>query len=1147
MAVSAAAAVAAALSAVAGRTAPGEFDGYSRAPVSQVRALDAFADPEFEGRDASCFKATESVRLVPGCGFNGSGGLRVKPPLGGKVRVDFSCKVVPQPGKKYVFSILRRRNENGFAHVVWSCHDKAGRDVKANWNMKKKELPAGWEEIEVEVAPPAGKEIARHSFFTIVQATGSTAEKKNNPNAYVDFDLIGLREDVPEWMLCNTWPIRNRVYREEGRVRFHSSFVGDVVPPGSRVRYRVELIAADGNRLGDQALKADANGVFTADFGRLAHSGPATLRVSLADDTHRTIAGVKEIPVAVEGRPAEKPDTIYVPENGVCVMNGRPFMPVGFFTCFGKGNLYTRETTETRLREMRENGFNCITEYWPAKWDKPGSGYYELCASNGISVLYNLNQIYHNATDEGVARFCAKAKGLASEHRAIVGWYAFDEVTKDWAPFLEKFRRALGEATPDKVSWYVNIHEPEPMLPCGDIQGGDIYPIDVGGRDLEPMDRYVAKCMACRPAAAWHCPQSMNWGNYRPGLKDNRERYLKEAREPTENEYLSVALLYASHGVKGFIFYHFQDIFTGPVPELYDKRWEAMKSVGRTLRSLEPFIMSGRPIVEVPHKDVKGRTRLVLLTDADGRKVVIAIGLKRDNECTFTLPDGRERTFRGKDFSCEIFRCSDIVERRAPIQPMVCPAPKSMELDAGRWVALDGSVPVRVATAAQGAPQWVAAHWEKWFGARIKAESVDAASAPQGEGAYGLEVSEDGIAISAATLSGVRHAMYSLRQLSMAGRGTLKVARYIAPAVKIADAPALKWRGMHLCWFPETSVSFVERFIRICAYLKFNYLVLEPWGVFRSEKFPWLGWSDGKLTKAEAARLCAIANDLGVTLVPQVNVFGHAANARGCAGKHATLDLSPEYQPLFEPLMGWNWCLSNPEAKRVLREYVAEVHEAFGNPPYFHLGCDEATPPSCPECSKGCYADLVADHIRDMAEAVRERGARPIVWHDMYLATGDRRFPLDYCFGTGETAARIDRLPKYVVIAEWNYLKPYDDGDFPALRYFRELGFDVLTCPWDKPDGIDAQGRFAQANPWCGYLGTTWHHASGNPLRNMLVHGAHAAWGGDPAPFCQPWHARIMTLLRQVQWDMPVTDRSQTGVFEADMQPVTHPNNYPGE
>ena len=466
-----------------------------------------------------------------------------------------------------------------------------------------------------------------------------------------------------------------------------------------------------------------------------------------------------------------------------------------------------------------------------------------------------------------------------------------------------------------------------------------------------------------------------------------------------------------------------------------------------------------------------------------------------------------------------------------------------MELDTGTWVKLDGSVPVEIALSDPTAAEWVARHWKRWFGARVVPVAT-AAAHPAEEGAYDLVVNEKEILIAAANLTGVRHAMYSLRQLSMPGRGTQKTTHYIAPAVKISDTPALKWRGMHLCWFPETTVSSVERFIRICAYLKFNYVVLEPWGVFRSDKFPWLGWKDGKMTKAELARLRAIADDLGVTLVPQVNVFGHAANARGCAGKHATLDLAPEYQPLFEPLMGWNWCLSNPETRRVLKEYLAEVHEAFGKPHFFHLGCDEATPPSCPECSKGCYADKVVAHICDMAGTVESLGARPIIWHDMFLAEGDSRFPRDYCFGTREMADRLASFPHDVVIAGWNYMAPYDDGDYPAHRHFHDLGYDVLVCPWENVEGIDAQGRFAQRNAaWCGFLGTTWHHAYGNALRNMLVHDAHAAWGGDPKPFCKPWHARIMTLLRQVQWDMPVRDRTETGVFQLDMPPVTHPSN----
>ena len=630
------------------------FAGYAVQPVPAVRTLAAFDDPEFEGRGASCVKETACVTRGPRFGYNGSGGLRVHPKPATKVRLDFTCKETLLPGRKYVFSILRRRNENGFAHLFWSCFDKSGKEIKANWNMKCRKLPGGWESVEVEVAPPTGVEIAQHAFSTIVQATGFKAEEKNNPNAWVDFDLIGLREDVPEWLVANTWPIHNRIHCEEGRVRLCSSFVGEVVPPSSSVRHLVELFAADdGRKLGACALKDEA-GVFTADFGPLAEAGDARLKVSLMDDTRRVCAGVKEIPVTVTKRPAAKPGVVSVAEDGRCYKDGKTYLPIGFFTSFGKGGLYDEAQTARRLRELRENGYNCITEYWPDKWNKAGSTYYDLCRTNGIDILYNLNQIYHNASDEGIARFCSLAEDL-SVHPAIVGWYAFDEVTKDWAPFLEKFRRALEKRTPDKVIWYVNIHEPEPLLPCGDIQGGDCYPIDIG-HDLVAMDAYVEKCLRCRPAAAWHCPQAMNWGNYRPALKNDRERYLKETVEPTENQYLSVALLYAAHGVKGFIFYHFQDIFTGPVPEFYEPRWAAFKSIGRTLRGLEPFIMGGRPIVRVPHVDVKGQTRLVQLEAADGRRVILAIGLTQDNACTFAGPDGAARTFRGGAFSCEIFR-----------------------------------------------------------------------------------------------------------------------------------------------------------------------------------------------------------------------------------------------------------------------------------------------------------------------------------------------------------------------------------------------------------------------------------------------------------------------------------------------------------
>ena len=76
----------------------------------------------------------------------------------------------------------------------------------------------------------------------------------------------------------------------------------------------------------------------------------------------------------------------------------------------------------------------------------------------------------------------------------------------------------------------------------------------------------------------------------------------------------------------------------------------------RKLRDLEPFIMSGVPPEEIAHKDAKGRSRVVRMSDGKGGWRVLAIGLGMDNESTFKMPDGRDGSFKGGEFSCAILR-----------------------------------------------------------------------------------------------------------------------------------------------------------------------------------------------------------------------------------------------------------------------------------------------------------------------------------------------------------------------------------------------------------------------------------------------------------------------------------------------------------
>ncbi len=291
------------------------------------------------------------------------------------------------------------------------------------------------------------------------------------------------------------------------------------------------------------------------------------------------------------------------------------------------------------------------------------------------------------------------------------------------------------------------------------------------------------------------------------------------------------------------------------------------------------------------------------------------------------------------------------------------------------------------------------------------------------------------------------------------------------------------------------------------------------------------------MTKAEIARIKAIADDLGITLIPQINVFGHASMSRGGAGKHATLDLNPEYQPLFEPDGGWNWCLSNPETRKLLSSLIGELLDAFGNPPYFHIGGDEANKPSCPDCISQSYSRLFLDHIKAMNAAVNAKGAKTMMWHDMLLQRGDPRWSGHYANGTAETAEGLQAFPRDILLCYWYY------GDaketYSPLSYFKDLGFKTLVCPWKNIAGMKAMGLNAREGNADGILGTLWHHDFGGDLVSVYLNLANSAWNAG-APIKRN---QVKTHLRQIGWDMKITDPKRAGIFYYELPDESFLNN----
>ncbi len=472
------------------------------------------------------------------------------------------------------------------------------------------------------------------------------------------------------------------------------------------------------------------------------------------------------------------------------------------------------------------------------------------------------------------------------------------------------------------------------------------------------------------------------------------------------------------------------------------------------------------------------------------------------------------------------------------------PVPVEMKVDMDAPVAFDAATAVTLDCPDAAAAKWLADHFAAWYGAF--APKVVAGEAGltlrDGDEAYALKADASGVAVAARTLAGVRWAAYSLRQLAFAKRGTMKTSGYLLPACAISDAPHLKFRGLHLCWFPEVRKEQIERAIRLAALFKFNTVVIEPWGMFRSERHPWWGWPEAKMTKDEVRRLVAVGRDLGVTLVPQIAAFGHAAAARSISSKHSVLDFQPEYEPLFEP-GGWNWCLTNPETQRVLRELIGEMLDVFGRPPFIHLGCDEAQPPTCPDCRKRPYGALVSEHIAGLAAFARARGARSMIWHDMLFEPGDPRWEGFIVSGTKETVKMIDTLPRDVVVCDWQYSGGKDliARGWPTMRYIKEKGFPVVGCPWENYDAMGSMSSTLAEIGGDGILLTTWHHLRKWEWKYIYRHGAAAAWGTMPRTGGygeMPQSDSVFDrALRMVGQDMKLRGYRDTGLTDYQIPP----------
>ncbi len=372
-----------------------------------------------------------------------------------------------------------------------------------------------------------------------------------------------------------------------------------------------------------------------------------------------------------------------------------------------------------------------------------------------------------------------------------------------------------------------------------------------------------------------------------------------------------------------------------------------------------------------------------------------------------------------------------------------------------------------------------------------------------------IAIGEDAITLSAKSYQGFLYAIQSLLQLVYIATST---GLSSLACQEISDYPAYSWRGLHL---DESRHFFgvftVKRYLRIMSALKLNkfhwhltddqgwrlesklYPALCQKGAYRTE-------ADGSryggyYTQAEIRDIVRYADDLGIEIIPEIDLPGHTMAVLAAYPDLACLPR--EFAPrndwgIFEDIL----CAGNDKAMDFLNSLLAEVAEFFPGH-YIHLGGDEAPKTRWKDCPK-CQERIRKLSLRDeeglqawlfnkLSLALQQKGKHVIGWDEILDEQIDPSLIVMVWRGDGHAAVAKAGLnpnsfilcPNQICYFDWK-----ESADGPGAHGISTLANVYTLDPqsYGRPDLCLG----AQANLW------TEHIFSPAELEAMLLPRAFA-------------------------------------------------------
>jgi hexosaminidase len=446
-----------------------------------------------------------------------------------------------------------------------------------------------------------------------------------------------------------------------------------------------------------------------------------------------------------------------------------------------------------------------------------------------------------------------------------------------------------------------------------------------------------------------------------------------------------------------------------------------------------------------------------------------------------------------------------------PLSPCLVPEPRAITLNGGaleirpdKLIVLKAAQPARGFFEAQEAQRALSRYarvtWHihasdavqtEAIGLLIAIEDAAEASTDADRQRYALDITPDGIRISASAPAGAFYAVMTLTQL-------LRQYGRVLPLLHIEDRPDFARRGVMLDISRDKVPTMQTLFelVDMLAELKINEFQLYTEHTFAYRRHPVVWASASPMTGEEIMQLDAYCRMRHIDLVPNQNCFGHMRRWL----------IHDAYRHLAECPNGcdttWGYfaepftlCPGDPGSIALVEEIFEELLPHFTSR-FFNVGCDETVDlgqgRSKAEVEARGAGRVYLDFLLKIYERVKRHGRTMQFWGDIIMAHPEL----------------VAELPRDVIAMEWGYEFDHPFADHGSKFAASGVPFYVCggTSSWNSLGGRtdNAIGNLlnaaenGQKHGAVGFLNTDWGdygHLQPLPISYLpYAYGAGVSW-----------------------------------------------------